>query len=81
MDNESYLSNEIFKNGSEGAKHNAFVNPIQKCHLLEGKHFVVIHKTIMEKLKPFNAETDELYFQQEVTAEGCIILRPFKMME
>jgi hypothetical protein len=53
-------------------------NPIKKCHVLEGKHFVVIDKSITDKLN-FESENEEVYFEQTLTPEGNIVLCPFKM--
>jgi hypothetical protein len=54
------------------------INPIKKCHVLEGKHFVVIDKSITDKLN-FGSENDEVYFEQVLTSEGQIVLHPFIM--
>ena len=55
--------------------------PIKKCHYLEGKYFIVIDKSIVEKLCFSNYEDTEIYFQQGISEQGSIILRPHKMRE
>jgi hypothetical protein len=53
--------------------------PIKKCHFLEGKYFIVIDKSIVEQLNFSNQEDTELYFQQEISEQGSIIMRLHKM--
>ena len=58
---------------------NSSIHPIKKCHLLEGKHFVVLDESIIQKLKFSDNDDSELYFQQEFTQDGCITLRQFRL--
>ena len=81
MNDIDYSGNKTFGKNTNNVKNKDLGYPIKKCHLLEGKHFIVIDKTITEKLNYFDTEDMELYFQQEVSEDGCIILRPFKMSE
>jgi len=53
-------------------------SPIKKCHCLEGKHFVVFDESILQKAGIID---DELYFLQEITDDGCIILRPYRLKD
>lgn len=53
-------------------------NPVKKCHYLEGKHFIVFDESILQKAGIID---DELYFLQEITDDGCIILRPYRLKE
>ena len=50
--------------------------PIHKLHCLDGKHFVVIDKSLIERLGMVN--DSELYFQQELTQDNSIELRIFR---
>jgi len=79
MDDKEHLGNKTCVGGVDVNKNSDQVNPIRTVHFLEGKHFIVIDESITERLKFFDKENKELYFQQEVTEDGCIILRPFKM--
>jgi hypothetical protein len=63
----------------EGDENNSIEFPIKRIHHLDGKHLIVIDKSIAQKLNFFDAENAELYFQQELTEDSCIILRPFKV--
>ena len=81
MDDIVHCSNKTFGKNTDNVKNKQFEYPIKKCHILEGKHFIVIDKSITEKLNFFNSENKEFYFQQEVTEDSCILLRPFKMSE
>jgi hypothetical protein len=54
------------------------LKPIKKCHYLEGKYFIVIDKSIVEQLNFSNREDTELYFQQEISEQGSIIMRLHK---
>ncbi len=73
MNDETSRFSKNFLKNSDGT----YDNPIKKFHLLEGKHFVVIDESIIERLD--FSENDELYFEQAVTQEGNIILRPYKL--
>ncbi|MGI0023038.1 MAG: hypothetical protein ACRD9Q_09280, partial [Nitrososphaeraceae archaeon] len=81
MDEVDHCCNKTFGKNTNYVKHKDFEYPIKKCHILEGKHFIVIDDSITEKLNFFDSENKDLYFQQEVTDDDCIILRPFKMSE
>lgn len=48
---------------------------IKKCHFFDGKYFVVIDKSIMDRLKLFKPQGADIFFQQELTDDHCIILR------
>jgi len=76
MDDIDRSSNKSFSISTGKAKNG--LCPIKKCHYLEGKYFTVFDISIVEKLGIFN---DELYFYQELTDDGCIILRPYKVSE
>lgn len=54
-------------------------NPIKKCHLLDGKYFIVIDQLIVEKVMSSGIDETELYFQQELTKDGSVVLHPFKI--
>jgi hypothetical protein len=83
MDDTELPSNKIFGNTIQDVKNENknLDHPIKKCHFLEGKYFTVIDESIVEQLNFFWSEISELYFQQEVTEDGCIILRPYKMSD
>lgn len=53
--------------------------PVKKCHCLEGKHFVVIDESIIERLGIQKFEDWQIYFQQELTQDNSIILRIFRL--
>jgi len=81
MDDKEQPGNKICADGVHLTETSDLVIPIKKVHFLEGKYFIVIDETIREKLKFSDNENKELYFQEEVIDDGCIILRPFKMGE
>ena len=74
-------SNKTFGKKIDSNKNKDIEYPIKKLHLLEEKHFIVIDRSIAQRLSFFDPENTELYFQQELTEDDCIILRPFKMRE
>ncbi len=53
--------------------------PIKMIHHIDGKHLIIIDKSIAQKLNFFDPDNGQLYFKQELTEDNCIILRPFKM--
>ena len=53
--------------------------PIKKCHRLDGKYFVVLDESIVQRLQYSEVDDSELYFQQELTKDGCITLRQFRL--
>lgn len=76
MDNTENSGNKTF------VSTDAIVNndhPIKKCHFLDGKYFIVIDHSIVEKLTLSGIDEIELYFQQELTKNGSIILHPFRI--
>ena len=80
MDDKQCLGNKITRKTNVNFKNKKVTeNPLKKCHFLEGKYFVVIDNLIIEKLHFIDSEVNELYFQEELSSDGCIILRPFKM--
>jgi len=72
-------SKKVFRNPTDNVKNKDLDLPIKKLHFLEGKYFVVIDKSIVQKLNFFQDEVSELYFQQEAAGDSCIILRPYKI--
>jgi len=81
MDVKEQLSNKIYVKRHPITKNSNLRNPIKRLYFLEGKHFIIIDKSITDKLNFSDTENNELYFQQEVTEDHCIILRPFKLSE
>jgi hypothetical protein len=81
MDYTELPSNKIFGYAGEHIKKKDPDLPIKKCHYLEGKYFIVIDKSIIEQLGFSRYENTELYFHEEVTKDGSIILRPYKLRE
>lgn len=81
MDDIDGSSNKTFGESIHKVKNKNLEHPIKKLHFLEGKPFIIIHKSIAEKLNFFDPGNTELYFEQELTEDGCIILRQFKMRE
>ena len=81
MDDKEHLGNKTCGDGVRVRENSELTSPIKPVYYLQGKHFIVIDNSIVEKLKFSNIENKELYFQQEVTDDGCIVLRPFKMSE
>ena len=79
MDDIDRSGNKTFRIRTSNDKNKDIESPIKKCHYLEGKHFIVIDKSITEKLNFFDPDNTELYFEQGLTEAGCIILRPFIM--
>jgi hypothetical protein len=53
-------------------------HPIKKCHILEGKYFIVLDESIVQKLQFSNVDNSELYFQQEFNQDGFITLRQYR---
>ena len=47
-------------------------NPIKQLYHLNGKYFIVLDKSIIDKLKLLD---DNNYFRQEATTDGRIILQ------
>lgn len=74
-------SNKIFGKAAGSVKNKRLGNPIKPLYYLVGKHFIVIDESIANELNFSSSENMELYFQQEITNEDCIILRPFKVGE
>jgi len=79
MDDKEHLGNKTFGKNPNNLKSKDFDRPIKKCHSLDGKFFIVIDKTITDKLNFSDVENTEIYYQQEVTEDNCILLRPFKL--
>lgn len=48
---------------------------VKRCHFLAGKHFIVFADSIVEKI---GITDEEFYFHQELSDDGCIILRPYR---
>ena len=66
--------------GAKGSRlEDKLENPIKKCHLLDGKYFIVIDQSIVEKVMSSGFDDTELYFQQELTKDGSLVLHPFKI--
>lgn len=76
MDDIDNSTNKTFVS-IDGAKNNN--HPIKKCHFLDGKYFIVIDNSIVEKLTSSGIDEMELYFQQELTKNGSLILHPFRI--
>ena len=53
--------------------------PIKKCHCLEGKYFIVIDQSIIQRLNYLSIDNSDLYFEQELTADGSITLRKCRL--
>jgi len=81
MNDREHLGNKTFGYEVHIDKNDDLGNPIKRVYFLEGKYFTVIDKSITEKLRFSDIENKELYFQQELTDDECIILRRFKMSE
>jgi hypothetical protein len=81
MDHTELPCNKIFGYAEEHIKNKVPGLPIKKCHYLEGKYFIVIDKSIIEQLGFSGYKNTELYFHEEVTNDGSIILRPYKLRE
>ena len=79
MDDLDPLGNKEHEHSTAQSKFKNLEQPIKKCHNLEGKYFIVIDKSIVEKLNFSIYEDTELYFQQGITDQGSIILRPYKI--
>ena len=80
MDDIDKSSNKTF--GTAGGNvENKYGYPIHKCHFLEGKYFVVIDGSIVEQLNFSSSRNTELYFEQEITKEDCIVLHPLNIGE
>jgi hypothetical protein len=76
MNDNDNSNNKTFR-VRDGAETN-HQNPIKKCHILDGKYFVLIDWSIIEKLKLLGIDETELYFQQELK-QGSIILHPLEI--
>ena len=77
VDDMQYLDNKNSEKRSVNLKNNDVSEyPIKKCHYLEGKYFVVIDKSIMDKLGL--SDEFDIYFYQEINGEGSIVLRLYK---
>ena len=50
--------------------------PIKKCHFLDEKYFIVIDKSVIDTL---GLVDDNIYFRQEVTEDGILLLRPLPL--
>jgi hypothetical protein len=50
--------------------------PLKKCHFFASKYIVVLDESIIEQL---NLSGDDNYFYQQVTKEGVLLLRLFKI--
>lgn len=65
-------SKEHLQNNKITMKENLDVKtPIRQLHHLEGKYFIVLDKSIVERL---NLLDEIIYFSQEATPDGKIIL-------
>jgi hypothetical protein len=49
---------------------------IKKCHFLDEKYFIVIDKSVIDTLGLLD---DNIYFRQEVTEDGILLLRPLQL--
>jgi hypothetical protein len=68
MDSENNLQDNKINN-----KENLDVQiPIKQLHYLDGKYFIVLDKSIIDSLKLLD---DDVYFSQEATTDGRIILQ------
>lgn len=72
--NKHFAKNTIDHNNKSDTNNK---NPIKKCHFLDGKYFIVIDKSVIDRL---DLVDDNIYFCQEVTEDGVLVLRPLPMM-
>ena len=69
-------SKEYLQNNRITMRENLDVEtPIKQLHYLDGKYFIVLDESIIERLKLIE---DTNYFSQEVTPDGRIILKAIK---
>jgi len=69
-------SKEHLQNNKITMKENLDVKtPIRQLHHLEGKYFIVLDISIVERL---NLLDEIIYFSQEETPDGKIILQPVR---
>jgi hypothetical protein len=69
-------SKEHLQNNKITMKENLDVKtPIRQLHHLEGKYFIVLDISIVERL---NLLDENIYFSQEATPDGKIILQPVR---
>jgi hypothetical protein len=68
MDTENNLQNNKISNSEIMDAQ----NPIKQLHYVDGKYFIVLDNSIIESLKLLD---ENIYFSQEVTTDGRIILR------
>lgn len=80
MDDVINCNTKTFGTKKEHVKIDNGENPIKQVYGLDGKFLIVIDKSIAEYLK-FDTEKTELFFRQEATEDGCIILSPLKLVE
>ena len=68
MDSKEHLqNNNIITKENWNTK-----TPIKQLHHLDGKYFIVLDESIIERLELLD---DNNYFQQETTTDGRIILK------
>jgi hypothetical protein len=72
---------KTFGKNKESVEASKSQHPIKQVHRIDGRYIIIIDQSVAKSLNYFNSEKTELYFQQEATTDGCIILRPFKMGE
>ncbi len=77
MDDTEQLHNKTFVGNADDPHKKEKTNHVtKKCHVLDGKYFIVIDKSIVDKLY---LSGDNNYFYQELTEDRAIVLRLFKM--
>lgn len=74
MDDDKQVSNKdsVRNSKNQNDKENV-LTIIKRCHFLDGKYFVVIDESIIRKLGLSN---HDIYFSEEVTNLGLLLLRP-----
>lgn len=50
-------------------------NHLKKCHFLDGKYFIVIDESITRELSLSKFSDSDLFFQQVLSEDHCIIMR------
>ncbi len=81
MDEVIHSNRKTFGKRNESVKTGEAEHPVKRIHLLDGKYFIIIDRSIAEDLKFVDTDNTELYFRQEVTDDGCIILSPFRIRD
>jgi hypothetical protein len=73
MDSKSHLQNNNIT-----TEYRDVANPIKQLHYLDGKYFIVLDKSIIDKLNLLDSDN---YFSQEATTDGLIILQLVRCMD